>query len=90
MDFFRRALLKNTRKLWPPKRGGMGGFLDCWAPRPAALALLKNTRKLWPPNRGWTGGFLDRWAPRPAALCLSPGGGGPRFLALAPFGSLRF
>jgi hypothetical protein len=33
-------LLGNTRKVWPPNRGWMGGFLPSLAPRPAALALL--------------------------------------------------
>jgi predicted Zn-dependent protease len=41
MDFFRRALLKNTRKSWPPKRGWTGGFLHLLAPRPAAPALFR-------------------------------------------------
>jgi len=34
------SLLMNTRKSWPPDRGWTGGFLRCWAPRPAALALV--------------------------------------------------
>ncbi len=33
------ALLRNTRKLWPPNRGWTGGFLHFLTPRPAALAL---------------------------------------------------
>ena len=35
------ALLKNTRKFWPPKRGWTRGFLHFLAPRPTALALYR-------------------------------------------------
>jgi hypothetical protein len=34
-------LLRNTRKFWPPNRGWTSGFLQCLAPRPAALALVR-------------------------------------------------
>ena len=71
------SVLRNTRKLWPPKRGWTGGFLHFLAPRTAALALFEQS-----------GAKRVASTPPPGCVFLPfPGGAGQRplrFSAPAP------